>query len=34
MLIVIHYLQVELWGKECSKAVRNFLALTMEGTLD
>jgi len=23
--------QVELWGKEAPKAVRNFLALTMEG---
>lgn len=34
MPTVIYYSQVELWGKECPKAVRNFLALTMEGTLD
>ncbi|KIR60496.1 peptidyl-prolyl isomerase CWC27 [Cryptococcus bacillisporus CA1873] len=27
-------IEVELWGKECPKAVRNFLALTMEGYYD
>ncbi|ODN79478.1 peptidyl-prolyl isomerase CWC27 [Cryptococcus amylolentus CBS 6039] len=27
-------IEVELWGKECPKAVKNFLALTMEGYYD
>ncbi|WWC68187.1 uncharacterized protein I206_102110 [Kwoniella pini CBS 10737] len=27
-------IEVELWGKECPKAVRNFLALSMEGYYD